>query len=494
MEKFSFSNQPRLRYLTDEQIKTVHEKALYVLETAGAYYDSEEALKILHDNGAKVDFAKKIARFSAGMVMDAIKAVPGAFQLYDREGNPSVMLDGSNVHFDPGSAAIRFLESDGITVRNTEAGDLVKISKLNDAMENIALQSTAITPYDIPKMIGDSYRIYLLLKNSGKSIVSGAFTVEGIKYMHDMMAAVCGGADNLRNKPIAVFDICSSPALKWTHISCQNIIDCARLGLPIETISVPMFGAVSPATLAGSLILHISETLSGIVLAQSVVAGSKMIFGGAPMNFDMRFNTTSLNSIESEMVSVGYSQMAKYYGMPCHTYAGLADSKTVDAQAGFETGMSAELALLGGVNIISGAGVMDFCNTFSLEKLVIDNEICGYALRSARGIEFSDEKMAVDLICELGPGGDYMSSEHTLKWFKKEPYIPSQIVDRRSRENWADSDGKDIYGRARVKVAELMQDYKPRALEPEREEALNRVQADILKKSGYTGLPFAPQM
>lgn len=493
MVKFTFESQPGLRLLSNEQIETIHEKALYILETAGVKFDSEEALKILQDNGAVVDFEKQIAKLPSEMVIDAIKKAPGSIQLYDRDGEPAALLSGNNVHFDPGSAAIKFMESDGCTVRKSESKDLVKISKVTDALDNLALQSSSVTLYDVPKVIGDSYRLYLLLKNSPKAIITGAFSVHGITHMRDMLAAVVGGYEELKEKPRAVFDICPSPPLKWTHISSQNIIDCARYGLPLETVSMPMPGAASPATISGSVLLHTAETLSGIVLAQCVNPGAPVVYGGAPVHFDMRFGTTPPSAIEATMIGAAYAQMGKYYGLPTHTYAGLSDSKLVDTQAGLETAMSGIVAQLAGINMISGAGIIDFIGCMSLEKLVIDNEICGMALRLAKGIDCSDEALAVDLICQLGPGGDYLTTQHTFDWFKKEPYIPSQVIDRRDRNNWEAEGAKSAFQRAQEKVKDILENHRPRPLDTEREKDLERVTSRIMEELNITSLPFGPK-
>lgn len=492
MAKFSFNRQAKYRLLEKEEIKTIHEKALFILEHTGVKFDSEEALKILQDRGCRVDFEKQVAKIPGQLVLDCIKSTPEAIQLYDREGNPSVFLDGNSPHFAPGSAPINFMESDGVTVRAAEAGDLINISLVNDALDNIKLQSTAVNLNDVPKLIGDSYRLYLLLKTSPKPIVSGAFSVHGIADMRDLLLAIAGGEDTLRENPRVLFDICPSPPLKWTHISCQNIIDCARFGLPIETISVPMPGAASPATLAGSVLLHTVETLSGIVLAQCVERGTPMVYGGAPMYFDMRFSTTSLNSMEAELISAAYAQMAKFYGLPCHTYAALSDSKLVDVQAGLESAMSGLMALQAGINVISGAGVIDFCNTFSIEKLVIDNEICGMALRVAKGIDCSVETLAVDLITELGPGGDFLSTEHTLKWFRKEPYMPSSVIDRRNRANWEELDAKDTFRRAQEKAEEIRGGHQPLPLDQDRSQALDLAAKGIMESLKIYELPLGP--
>jgi len=486
------ATQPSLRLLSDEQIRLIHDKALEVLSTSGVKFESEEALKILKDNGARVDFNKKIARLTPQMVDDAVKKAPGKLKLYSRDGEEAAELGGNNVYFDPGSSMIRFMESDGITVRSSESKDLVQISRVNDALDNIKLQSTAVVCYDVPKSIGDSYRLYLCLKNSPKPVITGAFSVPGVKHMRDMLASVVGGHERLKEKPVAIFDICPSPPLKWTEISSRNIIDCARYGLPLETVSMPMPGAATPVTLSGSIVVHTAETLSGLILAQCVSPGTPVIYGGAPVHFDMHYGTTPLSAVEATMIAAGYSQMGKYFGLPTHTYAALSDSKVIDMQAGMETGISGIIAQLAGINVISGAGGLDFVSTFSLEKLVIDNEVCGNAMRLNRGIDCSQESLAVDLINELGPGGNYLETEHTFKWFKKEPYIPSEVIDRRERGNWTAAGSKDIFKRAREKVEAIKQNHRPGTLDDARLARLDSVTRDIMKELGVDKLPQGP--
>ncbi len=484
MGKFTFESQPKLKVLTEAQIVTIHEKALEILEHTGVYFQGEEALEILNKNGARVDFGTRIVKFPPQMVTEAVEKVPDSFRLYNRDGEPAATLGDRNVYFDPGSSGIRFLESDGRTAREAVGSDLVKIARVCEAMGNIALLSTALTPYDIPKNIGDSYRVYALLKHSTKPFITGAYAVKGVKAIRELLAADAGGYDALKAKPRAILDVTSLPPLKWTEVSCRNILDAAAYGLPIETISVPLMGAASPATLAGCVLLHAAETLSGIALTQLVNPGNPMVYGSAPMYFDMKQMTTSLNSVETSLVGAACAQMGKYYGMPVHTYAALSDAKENDSQAGLETAISGVVASLAGVDVISGPGMLDFCNTFSLEKLVIDNEICGMALRLLKGIEFTEETLAAGLISEMGSSGDYLSARHTLKWFRKEPYLPSGVIDRQNYEKWSESGGKTSFDRARETVAEILKNPGAPALAAEKNEALDRAWRAIALEDG----------
>ncbi len=492
--KLAFDQQPQLRLLTDEQVQLLHEKALYILERTGVMFRSGEALRILKEHGAEVDFDRSIVRFEPQMVMDALDHAPSCIQLYDREGQPAAVLGGQTSHFNPGSAAIEFVESDGITVRQALARDQVMISRLTDALDNIALQSTSVVPSDAPEAIGDSYRLYLSLKTSPKAVITGAFSIHGIEHMRDILAAVSGGIDALRRKPKAVFDVCPSPALKWTTISCRNIIDCARDGLPIESVSMPMPGATTPVTLAGSVLVHTAETLSGLVLSQVVNPGTPFVYGGAPVHFDMRTGVTPLGAVEATMIGAAYAQMGKYYGLPTHTYACLGDSRMIDAQAGLETAMSGILAQLAGINVISGPGMLDCVRCMSLEKLVIDNEICGMALRLHRGINCAPDALAAELIADLGPGGDYLSTQHTLEWFRREQYIPSPVIDRSDRSSWEAGGSRDILSRARDRVKDILEGHEPVALDAQREDALDDVLRGIMAEMSITTLPVGADL
>ncbi|HIZ77997.1 MAG TPA: trimethylamine methyltransferase family protein [Firmicutes bacterium] len=493
MAKFSFDTQPKFRFLNEDDILKVHDAALQVLEETGVFFDSEEALNILAEAGCSVDRGSMVVRFPKKIVEDALDAVPESFQLYDRDGENPITIGGNCCYFDPGSAGLNFLEGDGITARPAISKDIVNIYKVTDALENYPIQTTAVSLDDVPKEITDCYRVYLMLKNTKKPMAAGAFDVEGIGNIAKLLVQIRGSQKALREKPLAFFDVCSSPSLKWTNISCHNIIDCAKLGLPIETISVPMPGAVSPATISGSLVIHIAETLSGIVLAQAVHPGNPMIFGGAPMTFDMRYSTTSLNACESNLISTSYAQMSRYYGIPCHTYAGLADPKVVDAQAGLETALSGLLAAIGGVNIIAGPGMIDFVNTFSLEKLVIDHEIVAMIKRVQKGFDVSDETLAVALIHALGPGGDYMSTEHTFRHFKEELYIPPNIIDKKNRNTWEAEGKKDIFQRAHEKVEEILANHEVPLLDKSTEENLDQAMYEIMVDMGFTSLPCGPK-
>lgn len=427
------TTRPYLEMLTQELVEKIIGEAYQVLEEIGMLVDNKVALELLADNGARVDFERQIARFPAQMIDKARATVPPAFQLYDREGNLAIDMQGKNVHFAPGSAAILILDEATGQVREPVTSDLVRFSKVVEKLPYMNAQSTALIAKDVPEVVADSYRSFVVWQYCAKPLVTGTFSVAGFDVIKDILVAIAGSEANLRAKPRAIFDCCPSSPLKWSDVTSHNLMDCARFGIPAELVSMPLSGAVAPVTLSGSLVQHTAENLSGVVIHQLAGPGSPLVYGGSPAIFDMRKGTTPMGAIESMMVDASYNQIGKYLEMPTHAYMGLSDAKTVDAQAGFETGMGIVLAALSGVNMISGPGMLDFESCQSLEKLVIDHEMCGMANRLVAGIVPRDESMALPLLKDIHTKEHLLTSPHTLKWMQKEQFLPSEIVDRATR-------------------------------------------------------------
>jgi trimethylamine--corrinoid protein Co-methyltransferase len=214
-------------------------------------------------------------------------------------------------------------------------------------------------------------------------------------------------------------------------------------------------GATTPVTLAGTLVQHVAENLSGVVIAQLAKRGAPVIFGGSPSGFDMRRGTTPMGAIETMMIDIAYAQIGKSLGLPTHAYMALSDAKVIDAQAGLETGMGAVLAALAGVNVVSGPGMLDFESTQSLEKLVIDNEICGMAYRLIEGVAQRDEPLALGLFEGFAAGTQFLTMPHTREWYRVEHFFPA-IADRETYDGWAALGKKTAAERAHDEVNRLL--------------------------------------
>lgn len=481
--------KPKLELLDKETIERILVEAHELLWDPGVRIHSDEGLELLADAGATVDFTSRVANIPAELVEEALGTVPSSFYLYDHEGNPAVHYGGDDVQFDPGSAAIEILDYGATKSRKPITADFVACIKLAEMLPELDAVSTALVCSDVPKGMADLYRLYLALRYAKKPVVTGAFAVETWYIMKDLLVAAVGSEEALAAKPIAVFDVCPSPPLLWSEITCQNMMDCARAGIPAELVSMPLAGATGPATLVGSVVQHAAESLSGITIHQLARAGSPIVWGGSPAAFDMRTGTPPMGAIETLMIDCAYIQVGKHLGLPTHAYMGMSDAKVVDAQVGLESGIGNILAALAGVNMVSGAGMMDFESCFSLEKLVIDNELIGMARRLARGVDASEDPLATGIMRQVGHAGNFLATEHTRQWFRRELFIPTPVIDRDDRQVWETKGAKDILERAHERVEELVAAYEPKPLPKEVEAELTAITLQAAKERGMERLP-----
>lgn len=481
--------RPKLTLLDDVLLTQIVDEAFGLLIDPGVRVHNEEALKLLADAGAEVDFESQITKIPERLVRQTMESAPSEFHLYDLAGEPAVHYGSDSVQFDPGSAAINILDSDTLEQRQPVTSDFVKFVKLVETLPQLDAQSTAIICADVPEEIGDLYRLYIALNFMHKPIVTGAFEKDTWWTMKELLEARVGGEKALAEKPLAVFDVCPSPPLLWSEITCQNLIDCARAGIPAELVSMPLAGATAPVTVAGAVVQHTAENMSGVTISQLAQEGAPIVWGGSPAAFDMRKSTTPMGAVGTWMIDCAYAQVGKSLGFPTHAYLGMTDAKVVDAQAGLEAAGGTLIAALAGINMVSGAGMMDFESCQSYEKLVIDAEIIGMAKRLIAGIDPREDPIALSLIRKLGHRADYLAEPHTLQWFQEEQYIPSSVIDRGSIVEWKEDGAKSTRQRAADRVDELLEGYNMEPLEEGLAGELRKITAAAAAEFGMEELP-----
>lgn len=480
--------RPKIELLSKDLIIKIIEEAFWLLEKHGIFIENEEALALLKESGSKVDKTSQRAYLTEKLVQDSLSSTPPFLKIYDRSGQREYLIGKDDVHFDPGSAAVTILDHKTQSERKPVTEDLVKFVQLTDVLEHIHFQSTGLVSSDVPEIIADSYRLFIGLQFCAKPVVTGTFRVKGFRPMYEMLVAVRGGEKELQKKPLAIFDACPSPPLKWSNLTAQSLIDCARAGIPSELVSMGMTGATSPVTLVGTLVQHVAENLSGLVICQLASQGSPVIFGGSPSSFDMRRGTTPMGAIETMMIDMAYAQIGKYLHLPTHAYMGLSDSKVNDSQAGFESGIGAILASLAGVNVVSGAGMMDFESSQSLEKLLIDNEICGMAYRLVTGISQREEPLVKNLFENFSAETQFLTLPHTRKWYRLEHTFPS-LIDRDTYDSWVSLGKKNMADRAFEEMEKLLKKNPPHLADKNIRGELERIMLADARRNGFSTLP-----
>ncbi|MCX8160483.1 MAG: trimethylamine methyltransferase family protein [Candidatus Saccharicenans sp.] len=485
--------RPRVRFLSQEAVEQIIDEAFELLEETGLFVENEEALKLLEDAGQKIDRARYRVYIKRDLVEQSLKTCPSEIRLFDLDGSREYLVGQDEVHYDPGSAAIKILDSETQKEREARTSDLVTLYRLVETLENLDFQSTALVSTDVPKEIADIYRLYLGLLFCRKPFVTGIFRVESLRPMLDLLVAVRGDEKRLAEKPLAIFDACPSPPLKWSRLTAQSLVDCSRMGVPSELIPMGLTGATSPVTLAGTLVQQLAESFGGLVICQLARPGAPVIFGGSPAGFDMRKGTTPMGAPETMMIDCAFAQVAKHLNLPTHAYMGLSDSKLVDAQAGLETAMGATLAALAGINVVSGAGMLNFESTQSLEKLVIDNDICGQCLRLVRGIALREKPLARHLFAELGPDFNFLVLSHTRKWYRQEHYF-SSVLDRDVYDTWTALGRLDIFQRASREITRRLSLYQRPGLCLEKSGELKKIMTACAASCGLKELPAVPEV
>ena len=307
--------------------------------------------------------------------------------------------------------------------------------------------------------------------------------------MKDLQVAVRGSEAALAARPLTVFSCCPTSPLKWSDVTSQNVVDCARYSIPIELIAMPLSGFMAPVTLVGSLVQHTAETLSGLVISQLTRPGTPVLYGGSPAVFDVRYETTPMGAVGTIMMDCAYNEIGKRLGMPTQAYIGLSDAKLLDAQAGLETSMGATLAALSGINNVSGPGMLDFESCFSLEKLVVDNEICGMVKRLVDGIEPRDDFPCLPRLEELLSEGHLLISEHTRRYLKEEVYFPGPTIDRTNRSRWQEEGAQTLRERARSEVQRIIAEHEPVGISSDVQNELTRLMTAEAARHGMERLP-----
>jgi trimethylamine---corrinoid protein Co-methyltransferase len=476
--------RPRFTLLDQSLIERILSEAFQLIENPGVRV-APSVVDLLRSAGAAI--SDGVAHIPANLARSSLASVPREFFLYDRKGNSAVHYGGNRVHFDPGSSCLNILDPETQHARPAMSADLIRLVQVAEGLPQFAAQSTAIVCNDVPPQIGDWYRLLLVLWYSEKPVVTGAFSASSLHTLLELLAIESGGREALRDRPRAIFDVCPSPPLNWSEFASQNLVDLARAGVPAEIVSMPLAGATAPVTLAGSVVQHAAECISGITIHQVAQPGAPVVWGGAPAIFDMRSGKTPMGAIETAMLDVACAEVGKYLGLPTHAYMVAGDGRVIDAQVEMESGISAVLGGLAGINMISGAGMLDFLACHSIEKLVIDAEAIASAQRLIEGIEPRSESLALGAFAQTGLHGDFLKLKETRALFRKEQHFPSAVIDR----GLANDSGaaRDVLERARERVEELLSEYCRPELSTDREHAMLQFAEAEAAQAGLTELP-----
>jgi trimethylamine--corrinoid protein Co-methyltransferase len=481
-----------MELISQEAVNEIISEAFLLLRSTGVIIGSPKAEELLIANGATKNTTTDSILIPESLLRSALQTAPNKFSIHGWSNKSRIDYGIGNTHFNPGSSAVRILDSETLTHRQPSTSDLIRISQLAEVLPEYSAQSTAIVCSDVPKAISDLYRLYVILIHSEKPIVTGAFSIDTGRVMVEMLGAMARTDQTKEKISRAIFDVCPTPPLNWSKFASQNLLDLAQESVPVQIVSMPLSGATAPVTIFGSIVQHAAECLSGIAIHQMANPGAPIVWGGAPAVFDMRHGTTPSAAIETMMIVAGYAQVGRSLGIPTHAYLLSSDAKIIDAQAGWESGIGALIAISTGIDMVSGAGMLDFLACQSPEKLVIDAEIISQVRRISHGIERHTDTLGLEFFDKFNFHDSFLKHKTTSRYFRKEQSFPSNIVDRGSSRAWEQAGRKEIFIRAKDTIKELITQYKIPDLPLDQVKELYRIVEWHAKRAGLNNLPYSP--
>jgi len=460
----------------------IHETSLKFLQQHGIKFLVPEAVEIFAQAGFSIE-KENIVKFSSQQVEDALKKVPSQLIRQGAEEALNVKLGSGEAYLGGGSLPIYIVEAENFQRRQATSSDLVRLGRMVDALENLSLGNGMVQPWDIPTEVMHAFFNQNATVNIGKPTCCWYATdFQMAKDNLEILAAAVGGIKKLKGYNRWAITICQDQPMTWGP-SLVGLLEATKVSVPVEILVMPMSGSMHPVTIAGVIAQANAEVLSAIVLAQLINPGCPVVYapsyGGV---MDMAVGSHCFGTPETALQGVAFAQLGKRYGLPTNITASLTDSKIPDGQAAYEKMMTTLPPILAGADCMTlSAGMIDFGLSASYEQLVIDNEIAGQVLRIRRGFEVTKDTLALNVMEEVGPGGTFLTTEHTLKHFRKEQWRP-KLSDRQNRQVWESNGAKGLLQRAQERVRQLWNlPFKPR-ISPSCREEVERIVKDICRR------------
>ncbi len=453
----------RLKPLSPQEVALVEETALSLLETLGLSQAIPSMIeKVTAAGGALTDDGRLL--FPRDLVLGAIERAQRGFTLCGQTSERDLRIDGARVHMSTGGAAPGVFDLETGDYRDSTLADLYDAARIVDQMDNIHHFSRSVVARDIPdNAVMDLNTAYACLMGTSKHVSISISEPENVPAIAALCYAIAGGEAAFRARPFLTVMVCHVvPPMRFAEEACEVLEAAIEAGFPVQLISAGQAGATSPATIAGSLVQAVAETLAGLVFAQLVDPAVKAIFAPKPLVADLRTGSMCGGGGEQAILMAGAAQMGRHFDLPTSSIAGITDSKCLDAQYGAEKSLAVAMAAHAGSNIVTqAAGMQASLLGVSHAAYVSDNDLLGNILRTIRGVEATPENIAADVIAQVCRGqGHYLGEKHTFNRMKSDYYYPD-IGDRRTPREWQEDGSHAIGDVAREKARDLLASHFP---------------------------------
>jgi trimethylamine--corrinoid protein Co-methyltransferase len=469
------------KVLSDSELHDIHLATLEVLEEVGVRVEYKPALELMADHGCRVDFSSRIVQIPEHVLRKALFTAPSRFTLYGKTPEFDVKVDTQGVYTIGGSSALSVLDLDG-NRRPATRRDLSDLTRLQDALENLHVMHAIVVPQDIEQEGFDRILFSTVMKNTSRNYYSQGMGEQSIRDQVEMASVILGSTEAVKRKPIFTIVVCLTSPLTHARIRVEELMESAKYSIPLYIEADAQPGATTPITLAGTLVEQSANILCGIALAQMVNPGTPCIYSIASGIMDMVTTNYSGGAPETTLLHAATAQVAHYYNLPFQGGTGI-DATIPDAQAGYERALQVLGCALSGVNFIHlSIGMIEQMLLASYEQCVIDNEILGAALHIAKGMEVNQNTLAVDVIKEVGPGGNFLAHDHTVRNFRNTNWFP-KLTNRKKWDSWMDDGGKDMRQRANELAREILKKHYPQHIPEDVAEEIERMAIAAQKRA-----------
>ena len=445
----------KLDLLSAKEVRQIHDATLDVIENVGVMYHSQRALDILEQHGATVDRETTVAKVPAALVERAMSTVPHEFTLGARDPEYDLPLDGEHIYISSDGCGVSYRDPVSGEVRTSRKEDLTNCARVVQALDHVSATSAVVSAQDCPPETRVLHEFDACVRGSAKhSIVVSLKEDWEARSLMRMAEALAGGAEELRRRPLFTAIICTVSPLHQERFGMDLALVLAEAGIPVSFYPMPILGATGPVTIAGSAVVANAEFVSGATLVQLAHPGAPVIHGGGPTAMSMSSGAYASSSPEALLLRSCQGHMADFYGVPAWYGAGATTAKEPGIQSAYENALAMFMAYANGADVTFGTGLLDGSRILCLENLVVDNEILGMVKRILRGIEVSDETLAVDLIETMGFNGNYLFDRHTRAHVRE--LWQATLGETGTYEAWKTAGGRSTTEKAQARVAEIL--------------------------------------
>jgi trimethylamine--corrinoid protein Co-methyltransferase len=458
----------------------MHRATLEVLETVGVRVHHDRALALLADAGCRIQDTN-LVYMPNWLVEESIQSAPSRITIYDRKGQEAMRLEGDNVYFGMGTDLLRTWDIRSGQLRDACLQDVVDSAKIGDYCPEIDFIASHAHPQDVTTNLAYIASFKALLENSTKPIYSTAASCQDLAFIIEMAAAVAGSGQRLREKPFIMHY--AEPISPLVHSSgaLEKLFLCAEKGIPLNYAPALLMGATGPISLSGACVVANAEALSGLVIHQLRAKGAPMISGFSATPMDMVTGTTVYGSPDERLTHSACVDLYHYYGLPVWGEAGCSDAKCLDEQAAIESTAQILMAALDGCNLVHDVGYLGQGLIGSPASIVMCSEIISYVRRIMRGFDMSRERIAMDVIRKVGPGGNFLAEDQTLRLCREEHWRP-KLIDRNNPEAWARKGGRRYTEVVTRKAIEILDTHQTEPLPDTLVQRLNEIYARAAKE------------